>query len=63
MDFCVCGYHAYNEIWTAVLGEVLITERELHNVANRYTVAVKTLWRDCRALTRKISMLCSMFID
>ena len=41
MDSCVRAYHAYNEIWTAVLGEVLITERELHNVANRYTVAVK----------------------
>ena len=41
MDSCVRGYHVYDEIWTAVLGEVLITERELHNVADRYAVAVK----------------------
>ena len=25
-DSCIRGYHVYNEIWTAVLGEVLITE-------------------------------------
>ena len=38
---CIRGYHIYNEIWTVVLWEVLITERELHNVADRYAVAVK----------------------
>ena len=30
------GYYVYNEIWTAVFGEVLFTERELHNVFDRY---------------------------
>ena len=41
LDSCICGYHVYNEIWTVVLGEVLITERELYNVVDRYAVAMK----------------------
>ena len=40
-DSCICGYHVYDEMWTVVLGEVLITERELLNMADRYAVAVK----------------------
>ena len=32
---------AYNEIWTEVLGEVTLTERELYNIADRIAVAVK----------------------
>ena len=52
------------EIWTAVLGEVLITERELHNVADCYAVAVKKHSGETVGhLPRKISRLCSMFID
>ena len=64
MDSCVHGYHVYDEIWTAVLGEVLITERELHNVADRYAVTVKKHSGETVGhLPKKISMLCSMFID
>ena len=64
MDSCVRGYHVYDEIWTAVLGEVLITERELHNVADRYAVAVKKHSGETVGhLPKKILMLCSMFID
>ena len=63
-DSCIRGYHVYNEIWTAVLGEVLITERELHNVADRYAVAVKKHSGETVGhLPRKISRLCSIFID
>ena len=40
-DNCKQGCQTYSEIWTAVLGEVLITERELYDVNNHCTVAVK----------------------
>ena len=62
-DSCIRGYHVYNEIWTAVLGEVLLTQRELHNVTNCYAVAVKKYSGETVGhLPRKISRLCSMFI-
>ena len=56
-DSCIHGYHVCNEIWTAVLGEVLITERELHNMGDRY--AGETVGH----LPIKISRLYSMFIE
>ena len=63
-DCCIHGYHVYNEKWTAVLGEFLITERELHNMADRYAVAVKKHSGETVGhLPRKILRLCSMFID
>ena len=40
LDSCVRGYHIYGESWTAVFGEMLCTDRELHNVVDRYAVAV-----------------------
>ena len=64
IDSSVRGYHVYNEAWTTVLGEVLITERELYNVADRYAVAVKKHSDETVGhLPKKTSMLCSMFID
>ena len=64
IDSSVRGYHIYNEVWTTVLGEVLITERELYNVADRYAVAVKKHSDETVGhLPKKTSMLCSMFID
>ena len=39
MDSCIQGYHVYEEIWTAVFGE-LYTEREIGNVVDRYASAV-----------------------
>ena len=40
LNSCVRGYHVYNETWTTIFGEILCTERELHNVVDRYAVAV-----------------------
>ena len=40
LNSSVHGYHVYNETWTAVFGEILCTERELHNVVDQYAVAV-----------------------
>ena len=63
-DSCIRGYHVYNKIYTAVLGEVLETKRELHNVTDCYAVAVKKHSGETVGhLPRKISRLCSMFMD
>ena len=40
MDSCIRGYHVYKEVWTAVFGEELYTEREFGNVVDRYAVTV-----------------------
>jgi len=34
------GYHVYGEHWITVLGEQLICEQEIGNMADRYAVAV-----------------------
>ena len=41
MDSCICGYHAFKEVWTATFGEQVYTEREYGNVVDRYAVAMK----------------------
>ena len=40
-ELCVRGYHVYQRIWTAAVGEVLHCEREPTNSGDRYAVAVK----------------------
>ena len=40
-DSCIHDYHIYDEKWTAVLREVLLTKRASHNMADHYAVAVK----------------------
>ena len=40
MDSCTRGYHVYKEVWTAVFGEELYTEREFSNVVDCYAVTV-----------------------
>ena len=37
----VRGYHAYKHIWNPVVGEMLILEKEPHNIADASAVAVK----------------------
>ena len=32
----VCGQHIYKDIWYAVVGEVLVCEREPNNFQDRY---------------------------
>ena len=34
----VKGYHVYEDIWAAAMGEVLVCSREPTNAADRYTV-------------------------
>ena len=40
-DLCIRGYHIYEVIWRAVVGETLACEREPRNIHDRYAVAVK----------------------
>ena len=59
---CIRGYHVYKEIWEVATGEVLICERELHNVRDRYAVAVKKSGTIIGHLPRKLSRVCSLFL-
>ena len=38
-DSCIRGYHLYQAIWTAVVGECLVCQREPLNSSDRYTLA------------------------
>jgi len=38
---CIRGYHVYGEVWTAVLDKQLLCEREVGNVVDQYTIAMK----------------------
>ena len=38
---CVCGYHIYNDIWEAAVGEMLVCLREPKNTHDRYAAAVE----------------------
>ena len=60
---CICGYHVYGEIWIAVLGEQLFSEREIGNVVDRYAVAVKNnSGITVGHLPQKISRISSIFL-
>ena len=39
VQYAVRGYHVYQNIWTATIGEVLSCEKEPRNAADPYTVA------------------------
>ena len=61
---CIRGYHVYDTMWTAILGEELLCEREPGNVMDRYAVAAKkpALGVIVGHLPKKISRHCSIFI-
>ena len=64
MASCVRGYHVYSKTWTAALREELCCERELSNVIDCYTVAVKKDSRETVGhLPKKILQMCSMSIQ
>ena len=39
IEFCVCGYHVYKDIWEAAIGEELPCEQEPRNTKDRYAGA------------------------
>lgn len=59
---CVRGYHVYQAIWTAVVGEELVCEREPTNSLDRYAVAVLKNEIIIGHLPRKTSKVCSLFL-
>ena len=56
------GYHVYDKIWTATVGEVLECVREPSNVIDRYAVAVTKNQIVVGHLPKKISRVCSLFL-
>ena len=40
VDIFVRGYHIYEDIWNAMVSEVLVCEKEPNNSQDRYAVAV-----------------------
>ena len=59
---CIRGYHVYEETWEATCGEVLVCERDIRNVEDRYAVAVKKDGTTIGHLPRIVSRICSLFI-
>ena len=57
---CICGYHVYGAIWTAVLDKQLFCKREIGNVVDRYTAAAKN---DSRITVGHLPRrICSIFL-
>ena len=59
---CIRGYHVYQAIWTAAIGEVLPCVRELTNTEDRYAVAVQRNGITVGHLPKKVSRICSLFL-
>jgi len=59
---CVRGYHVYQDIWTPVIGEQLVCEREEDNPTDRYAVVVLDISAVVGHVPRNISTLCNVFL-
>ena len=62
MESCVRGYHIYKDIWTSVIGEDLLCEREPFNSVDRYAVAVLKDDIVVGHIPKNISRIRSMFL-
>ena len=62
MPCCVRGYHVYQAIWAAAIGEELLCEREPTNAFDRYAVAVVRSSTIIGHLPRRISKICSLLL-
>ena len=61
-DSCVRGFHIYQDIWTPVIGEELLCEREEGNPNDRYAVPVLNVSMVVGHVARHISTLCNVFL-
>ena len=59
---CVRGYHVYNAVWEAVVGDELECRRETSNRVDRYAVVVVKDDTVVGHVPQKISYLCSLFL-
>ena len=62
VDSSVRGYHIYEVIWAAAMGEQIGCIREPLNVMDRYAVALKKDGAVIGHLPKKILRICSLFI-
>ena len=56
------GYHAYKDIWTAVVGEELPCQREVSNWVDVFAVAVMRGETVVGHVPKKISSVCSLYL-
>ena len=63
MGSYVHGYHIYQSVWTPTLDDELICVRHPFNSINRYAVTVKNGDAIVGPLPKKISRLCSLFLQ
>ena len=56
VDVCVRGYHIYKDIWYAVVGKVIIFDREPNNSHDRYAIAVRKKNSTCLSFAHKATM-------
>ena len=62
LESCVRGHHIYKDIWSPVIGERLVCERERHNTHDRYAVAVKRESTTVGHLPKKYSCTFSLLL-
>ena len=55
---CTCGYHVYNAIWSATVGDELECAREVGNVKDAYAISVLQGSDVVGHLPQKISRIC-----
>ena len=60
---CVRGFHIYQDIWTPVIREELLCEREEGNSNDRYAVSVLDLSTVVGHVPHHIFTLCNVFYD
>lgn len=58
----VRGYHIYQRIWGALVGEILYCAREVDNPTDRFAVCIKRDEIIVGHVPRKFSALCSVFL-
>ena len=56
------GYHKYQHIWDAVVGEILPCNCEMGNVHDPYAVSIKKGGVIVGHVPKKLSCLCSLFL-
>lgn len=59
---CIRGYHIYETVWEARIGEILPCIREPANMVDRYAVSVVKNGTVVGHLPKEVSRLCSLFL-
>lgn len=62
VDACVRGYHIYQDVWRAEIGQILPCSRETDNTSDPYAVAIKCERKIVGHVPRLLSSACSLFL-